>query len=206
MFPQAHQPRNKLKGASTYKYFVGDTTPTPSSDLNLDRRTDFVNQVTYDPDNVFDFDDILAQTYTGISPENQALIDQSILLPEAEVVASGNGSASNDLQNTLDKLKRKERRKGAGQGFLAGFGKGFNLNLGSSPQPIQQPIAQTQSTTNLDPQKAGFSLQTEQGNWQVYAFIGLIGFALIMYGVNAKKGKDMDAGVSATPEIQPTTK
>ena len=80
------------------------------------------------------------------------------------------------------------------------------MNLGSSPQPIQQPIAQTQSTTNLDPQKAGFSLQTEQGNWQVYAFIGLIGFALIMYGVNAKKGKDMDAGVSATPEIQPTTK
>ena len=115
-------------------------------------------------------------------------------------------SASNDLQKTLDKLKRKERRKGAGQGFLAGFGKGFNLNLGSSPQPIQQPIAQTQSTTNVDPQKAGFSLQTEQGNWQVYAFIGLIGLALIMYGVNAKKGKDMDAGVSDTPEIQPTTK
>ncbi len=191
-----------MKVTSTYKYFVGDTTPTPSSDLNLERRTDFVNQVTYDPDNVFDLDDILGQAYTGISPENQALIDQSILLPEAEVVASGNGSASNDLQNTLDKLKRKERRKGAGQGFLAGFGKGFNLNLGSSPQPI----AQTQSTTNLEPQTAGFSLQTEKGNWQVYAFIGLIGFALIMYGVNAKKGKNMDAGVSAPPEIQPTTK
>ncbi len=194
-----------MKVTSTYKYFVGDTTSTPSSDLNLDRRTDFVNQVNYDPDEIFDFDNILAQTYTGISPENQVVIDQTILLPEAEVVGyASSGASKDDLQKTLDKLKRKERRKGAGQGFLAGLGQGLNLNLGSSPQAVSQPIAQTQATTNYEPQNAGFSFQKEQGNWQLYLLLGLVGLSLIIFGINTKKSKSAakDEFIDSTAELR----
>jgi len=200
-----------MKLSKSYINFVGDDSPTPSVDLNLDRRSDYVNQVSYDPDGVFDIDDLLSSDMS-FSPNNQILLDNSILLPEAEVYSDGGGQgASNSMttaQREAERQRKREQRRKAGASLLDGLAKGFGLGRGN--QGGTQPQVQVTSGDGNNTQQAGFGFESERPNFFIPMVIGLIGFSLLMYGISASKNKkaqseSMEATAPVPESAQPQT-
>ena len=200
-----------MKLSKSYINFVGDDSPTPSVDLNLDRKSDYVNQVSYDPDGVFDIDDLLSSDMS-FSPNNQTLFNDSILLPEAEVYSDGGGQGSSNsmtsAQREAERQRKREQRRKAGASLLDGLAKGFGLGRGN--QGGTQPQVQVTSGGGNNTQQAGFGFESERPNFFIPVVIGLIGFSLLMYGISASKNKkaqseSMDATAPVPESAQPQT-
>lgn len=200
-----------MKLSKSYINFVGDDSPTPSVDLNLDRKSDYVNQVSYDPDSVFDIDDLLSSDMS-FSPNNQTLFNDSILLPEVEVYSNGGGQGSSNsmtsAQREAERQRKREQRRKAGASLLDGLAKGFGLGVGN--QGGTQPQVQVTSGGGDNTQQAGFGFESERPNFFIPVVIGLIGFSLLMYGISASKNKkeqseSMEATAPVPESAQPQT-
>lgn len=182
-----------------YKSFVGDTAPTASVDLNLDRADDFVNQSG--------FSDIEALLEVYGSEGNTSQDDLITQLQEAGATNTPTNSIQ-EQQAILENLQRKQRRQQGASSFLAGLGQGLGLlNRGGSGGQMQGQVQGQQG--NFDnTQTASFAPEDSRPEWVKYAVIGLVGITAVFLIMNANKkkgGQPIVVPQQPTPQAQPTT-
>ena len=178
-----------------YKHFVGDSTPTMSVDLNLDRTDDFVNQSGFS-----DIEALLegyggeVQTFEGTGTDGQPYVitgrgggdsTQNDLITQLQEVGAVNDPTNSikEQQKLLDKLERKQRRQQGASSFLSGLQQGLGLLGRGQQQPQQQQRTATADT-------ASFAIPDDRGNdWQKYVLFGLLGIGAIVLIMNMSKKK-----------------
>ena len=183
-----------MTDTNKYKHFVGDSTPTMSVDLNLDRTDDFINQ-----SGTADIMDLLGsyggsvQTYEGTGADGQPYVitggsggdlTQADLITQLQEAGATNSPTNSiqDQQAILEKLQRKQRRQQGASSFLTGLQKGLGL-LGGGQQ--QQPQQQQQTATA---DTASLAIPNDGGNdWQKYVLFGLLGIGAIVLIMNMSK-------------------
>lgn len=207
-----------------YKSFVGDTAPTASVDLNLDRTDDFVNQSG--TSDILDLLDVyggeVGSIETTDAEGNSVIITgrqnndgdgsntQADLLTQLQELGATNNPTNSiqEQQAILEKLQRKQRRQQGASSFLAGLGQGLGLlNRGGSGGQMQGQVQGQQG--NFDnTQTASFAPEDSRPEWVKYAVIGLVGITAVFLIMNANKKKGAQPIVvpqQPTPQAQPTT-
>ena len=171
-----------------YKNFNGGL----ADDLDIDRVDDFVNQVSYNPNGLFDFldDDDIKVNPSLLASENNALDSDGDGIPDMIDVDAGSGTGLPTTSPTQDKLD-KRRRSGAGLGaFAKGLGQGLGLL-----QNQQQPLPQQSNIDYNAPAQAGFT--KERQNPLIPILIGLIGVGVIFIAIKSTKKGGQDIAVPA---------
>ncbi len=182
-----------MTDTNKYKHFVGDSTPTMSVDLNLDRTDDFINQSGFS-----DIEALLegyggeAQTFEGTGTDGQPYVitgrgggdsTQGDLITQLQEVGAVNDPTNSikEQQKLLDKLQRKQRRQQGASSFLSGLQQGLGLLGRGQQQPQQQQQTATADTASI-------SIPNEGGNdWQKYVLFGLLGIGAIVLIMNMSK-------------------
>lgn len=180
-----------MRNEKTYKNFIGDTGKTMSVDLDLENTNDFVNQVTYNPDGLFDFldpDDVKVTSTTGVS---STLDSDQDGIPDMIDIDAGSGTGKPTTQSKP--APRANRGQGLGT-FAEGLAKGLGLyNRGATPQPIP---------TEVQPTTASTGVSTSEGkNWVIPVLVGGIGIAILVLAINTMK-KSGSTPAPATPMVE----
>lgn len=210
-----------MRKINEYKSFVGDTAPTASVDLNLDRTDDFVNQSgTSDILDLLDmYGGEVGSIETTDAQGNSVIITgrqnndgdgsntQADLLTQLQELGATNNPTNSiqEQQAILEKLQRKQRRQQGASSFLAGLGQGLGLlNRGGSGGQMQGQVQGNFDNT----QTASFAPEDSRPEWVKYAVIGLVGITAVFLIMNANKKKVAQPIVvpqQPTPQAQPTT-
>ena len=168
-----------------YKNFFGGL----DADVDIDSSKDFVNQVTYNPNEIFDFlDGSEADDGGGAGGINFPDADGDGI-PDAIDIDAGSGTGVSTVQDALEerrkaneKANKKENRRKGLDAFAKGLGQGIGLITGGQPPP---PNA---GGVDTDAKNAGYT--NERRNPVIPILIGLIGVAVLVFAISkSKKGQ-----------------
>ena len=163
-----------------YKNFFGGL----DSDVDIDSSKDFVNQVTYNPNEIFDFlDGSEADDGGGAGGINFPDADGDGI-PDAIDIDAGSGTGVSTVDALEDRRKaNKKANRGKGvSAFAKGLSQGLGLITGGQTPP---PNA---GGVDTDAKNAGYT--NERRNPVIPILIGLIGVAVLVFAISkSKKGQ-----------------
>jgi hypothetical protein len=159
-----------------YKNFMGDRS-SMSVDLDLERTDDFVNQVTYNTDDLFDFLDDDDIKITPLGTSNGVLDSDGDGIPDMIDIPAGSGTGK---PTTTPSAPAPRANKGKGLGaFASGLTKGLGLiNRGATPPP---PVGDSQPVTDT----AGFT--NEGRNMVIPLLVGGIAILVVFLAISGMK-------------------
>jgi hypothetical protein len=157
-----------------YKNFFGGL----DADVDIDSSKDFVNQVTYNPNEIFDFlDGSEADDGGGAGGINFPDADGDGI-PDAIDIDAGSGTGVSTVQDALEDRRKANKKQG-----LSAFAKGLTQGLGI----LQSPLSPSEGTEPKLGENSG--LITETRNPVIPILIGLIGVAVLFFAISkSKKG------------------
>jgi len=157
-----------------YKNFFGGL----DADVDVDSSKDFVNQVTYNPNEIFDFlDGSEADDGGGAGGINFPDADGDGI-PDAIDIDAGSGTGVSTVQDALEDRRKANKKQG-----LSAFAKGLTQGLGI----LQSPLSPSEGTEPKLGENSG--LITETRNPVIPILIGLIGVAVLFFAISkSKKG------------------